>query len=389
MSDTPPSLIESPTTSFTNRARPLAMDVAHELSNVLGCLTILPDVMMRHIPPDSPLRRDLMEMRRAVQRLDDLATHLSLLSSDRTHLGPLNLGDLVRVTLAKDPLRLILQDCPSVLTDFRFEDGLPPIQGSADWIPVILRNLVRNALDAMAGGGRLSVSAAFRRLSADHAGLDRVPGGDYAVLSVGDSGPLLTPEQRASLFEPYFSQMVLARPSGGGLALMVVRRLVRRQGGFVDVRSDPAGSFFDVYFPVIRDAVIRPESPASVKRPRLLIVDDRRDQRELFGRLLENAGHEVVTVASESEALEALARQAADIVLLDISLRKQHDGFDLYRTLRARWPGQKVIFVSGHGREEYAETLPDLMEAPFLKKPFSAKTLLATVQDLLASAGPR
>jgi hypothetical protein len=58
---------------------------------------------------------------------------------------------------------------------------------------------------------------------------------------------------------------------------MVVRRLVRRQGGFVDVRSAAGGSFFDVYFPVIRDAVIRPESPAAAKRSRLLIVDDRRD----------------------------------------------------------------------------------------------------------------
>lgn len=120
-----------------------------------------------------------------------------------------------------------------------------------------------------------------------------------------------------------------------------------------------------------------------------MIVDDRRDQRELFGRLLENAGHDVVTVANESEALEALARQNADVVLLDISLRKQHDGLDLYQTLRARWPGQKVVFVSGHGREEYAEALPDLMEAPFLKKPFTAKTLLATVDDLLAASDPR
>lgn len=389
MSDTTPSLIETQSASFTTRARPLAMDVAHELSNVLGCLTILPDVMMRHIPADSPLRRDLVEMRRAVQRLDDLATHLSLLSSDRTNIGPLNLGDLVRVTLAKEPLRQILQDCPSVRSDFQFEEGIPPIQGSADWIPVILRNLARNALDAMIGGGRLSVAVLFRRLSADHPGLDRVPGGDYVVLSVGDSGPLLTADQRASLFEPYFSQMVLARPSGGGLALMVVRRLVRRQGGFVDVRSGPGGSFFDVYFPALRDSVQKPEPPPVPRRSRLVIVDDRRDQRELFGRLLENAGHDVVTVANESEALEALARQNADVVLLDISLRKQHDGLDLYQTLRARWPGQKVVFVSGHGREEYAEALPDLMEAPFLKKPFTAKTLLATVDDLLAASDPR
>lgn len=365
-------------------AQPLALDVAHELSNVLGCLTILPGIMQRQMPRDSALHRDLAELQRAVQRLGDLATQLSLLTGERSPEEKVDLALILRECLNAEPLAGMLSQNPALGVNLQVEENLPAVRGSLEWVPIIFRNLARAAIEAMPDGGRLTVSLSFRRLASDLPGLDRVPAGDYAVLSVGDTGQALSPEQCAMLFEPYLSPSLFPRSAVVRLGLMVVRRLVRRQKGVLSVRSGAEGTFFDTYFPVWRKGAAPTTFTTKTGTPRLMVVEDRQEQRDLFARLLEKAGYAVATAAGDSEALAALGHNPADLVLLDISLRKQRDGLDLYRRLRSQWPGQRILFMSGHDREEYAGMLPELLEARFLRKPFNGQTLLATVEACLA-----
>jgi signal transduction histidine kinase len=100
-----------------------------------------------------------------------------------------------------------------------------------------LVNLIRNALDAAAGSGRVAVAAA-----ADDGA---------AVLTVADPGPGMTPEQKARLFAPGFT----TKPHGSGLGLTIVERIVNEHGGVIHVRSEPGlGTTFTIRLPLNREA---------------------------------------------------------------------------------------------------------------------------------------
>ncbi|HEU4764193.1 MAG TPA: ATP-binding protein [Candidatus Eisenbacteria bacterium] len=100
-----------------------------------------------------------------------------------------------------------------------------------------LVNLVRNGLDATAGGGRVLVGAATEDST--------------AVITVADDGPGLSREQRARLFTPGFT----TKPEGSGLGLVIVERIVNDHGGTIDVRTAPGqGTTFTLRLPLKREA---------------------------------------------------------------------------------------------------------------------------------------
>ncbi|HTM00853.1 MAG TPA: ATP-binding protein [Candidatus Omnitrophota bacterium] len=100
-----------------------------------------------------------------------------------------------------------------------------------------LVNLIRNGLDATAGGGRVLVGAAAQERR--------------AVITVADDGPGLSQEQRARLFTPGFT----TKPEGSGLGLTIVERIVNDHGGTIDVRSAPGqGTTFTIRLPLQREA---------------------------------------------------------------------------------------------------------------------------------------
>lgn len=359
--------------------RSFTAEVAHEISNHLGCLVILPDLLLEKLAGDSPLRADLLEMRRAAKRIDELAEHLALLSLEDTPRGPIGLNAPVRAAMESESIQGVLAGCESVEIVPRFDDLLPAVRGSGEWITVMARNLFRHAMAASAPRGRVEIETASVTLDEDLIGWETIPAGEYARLTVSDTGGPLNPEQRERIFEPYFSMTVLGRRSISGLGLSVVRRLAKKQGAFLDVRSGPKGTSFDAHFPALPGDAQR-SVPAATRSNRVLIVDDREDQRQLFARILKSAGYQTLTAGNGSEALEHMLRRPADLVLLDISLRKDRDGLDLLAKILARDPDQKVLLVSGHPRDTYADALAQLESRPFIKKPFRAEDLLAMVR---------
>lgn len=358
--------------------RSLTADVAHEISNQLGCLVLLPDLILENLPPDSPLADDMRQIRRAAQRIDELATHLSLLSLDRDERTTLNLNIPVRGAVGA--FAPYLSDHPQTAVTTTLEEILPPVQGSAEWIGVMTANLLRNALDANAHGP-IAVATAVKNLSEDLDGWERVPQGAYAVLSVADAGPDLSPVHRAKLFEPYYTANALGRRSMSGLGMAVVRQLARRQGAFLDVRRENDRTKIDIYFPTTPFAGTGDQRPP--ENDRVLVVDDREEQRNVIARILKSQGYRVSTLAGGADAVTFLEGPGADLVILDISLRRDREGLDLHAQIRSRWPSQRILLISGHPREAYADVLGRAGDCPFLKKPFRAEELLAAAGNLL------
>jgi len=117
-----------------------------------------------------------------------------------------------------------------------FEAGLPRAQAVGAEVNQVWMNLIDNALDAVGQGGHVDVSASRE--------MDRV------VVKVTDDGPGIPPEVRGRIFDPFFTTKGVGE--GTGLGLDIVRRLVRRHEGEIDVESRPGRTQFRVSLPVAR-----------------------------------------------------------------------------------------------------------------------------------------
>jgi DNA-binding response OmpR family regulator len=117
---------------------------------------------------------------------------------------------------------------------------------------------------------------------------------------------------------------------------------------------------------------------------RILIVDDEPNIVISLEYLMKREGYEVRCAADGDAALDALAREVPDLVILDVMLPKR-SGFDVCQQIRAdsRWPGLKILMLTAKGRgTEVAKGLRLGADA-YVTKPFSTKDLVAQVRQLL------
>lgn len=124
----------------------------------------------------------------------------------------------------------------------------------------------------------------------------------------------------------------------------------------------------------------------------ILIVEDDPDTALLTGLVLETEGFATVTLASGEEALDYLgqAAEAVKLVLLDLRLKGDIDGFEVCRRLRAdeRTAGLPVVFFTANSTPENRQLAREVGGQGFLAKPFGYEQLLGAVKRALASARP-
>lgn len=121
-------------------------------------------------------------------------------------------------------------------------------------------------------------------------------------------------------------------------------------------------------------------------RKRILIVDDEPNIVLSLEFLMQREGYQVATAADGDTALEALAAQAPDLVILDVMLPKVN-GFDVCRRIKAdpRWKGIRVLILTARGRDTEVSKGLGLGADLYVTKPFSTKELMAQVRELLAA----
>ena len=117
---------------------------------------------------------------------------------------------------------------------------------------------------------------------------------------------------------------------------------------------------------------------------RVMVVDDDADMRLSLQLALEMAGYAVHSAANGREALEAQAREPADIVITDIFM-PEADGFEIIDSLRTRFPGTKIVVISGAGKiskREYLSTAAIIGVDATVQKPFDVEALITTLRAL-------
>ncbi len=224
----------------------LAGGIAHDFNNVLGAILNIAELMLQDADPAQPHYADLEEIRKAAERAGDLTRQLLAFARQQTiHPVKLDLNPTVAGLLAM-VRRLIGENIamacrPSPEPEMVWMD---PSQ-----IDQILVNLCVNARDAIANDGQIAIETGHAHFAEPDLALhpERSPG-DYAWLSVSDTGCGMDAETRERLFEPFFTTK--EKGQGTGLGLATVYGIVKQNKGFIDVQSEVGrGSVFRIYLP--------------------------------------------------------------------------------------------------------------------------------------------
>jgi CheY-like chemotaxis protein len=273
---------------------------------------------------------------------------------------------------------------PNIHVAVTFSPEVPPIRVDPNQLELALLNLALNARDAMAEGGKLSISAAREQAPADLTGN---ASGDFVCISVSDTGDGMDETTLKRAAEPFYTTKGVGK--GTGLGLSMVHGLTAQSGGAMRLFSRLGeGTTVKLWFPVAAAhegaRAKHIESAPKRSRPcRILLVDDDPLVLASTAAMLEDDGHSVATADSGRHALEALRVQVVDIVITDQAMPEM-TGIDLARNVRRIWPSLPVILVSGH------PNLPasDELRVPCLAKPFHPAALQALIAGLIDPAPP-
>ncbi|HEV7641905.1 MAG TPA: PAS domain S-box protein [Gaiellaceae bacterium] len=351
----------------------LAGGVAHDFNNLLTAINGYSDLALAELNGEpTSTHRFVQEIRRAGERAAELTRQL-LTFSRRQVLEPevIDINDVVNSYLSMLG-RLVGED---IAIAANLADSLPMVHADPGQLGQVLLNLVVNARDAMPDGGRLSIET-----RASH-----VADGLRVVLSVSDSGHGMEPETVEHIFEPFFTTKEQGK--GTGLGLSTVYGIVEQSGGKVEVESAPGeGSTFTVYLPPtakMPNAPAKPESkPAAGAGECVLVVEDDSAVRGLVEEMLTVAGYAVIVAATPSEAIAFAEGRAIDAVITDVVMPEMN-GQRLAEHLHQLRPGVPVLFTSGYAGDIIeARGLVEASDA-FVRKPYSASTLIEKLQALL------
>lgn len=231
----------------------LAGGVAHDFNNILGSI-INYNFILRDMTPGDPAYLDIVDKSYSLAYRASQITR-SLLTYSRhqvINLRPLKINSIL--INVEQLLRPLIGEYIKLLT---FTDDDPVIMADENKLVQCLLNLASNARDAMPAEGTLTIETEIIEINAGFI-LSRGFGipGQYAVMSVTDTGTGMDEATRLKIFEPFFTTKEVGK--GTGLGLSMVFGIIKQHEGFIDVYSNPGhGSTFKLYFPLIKEDIER------------------------------------------------------------------------------------------------------------------------------------
>ncbi|WP_148294320.1 ATP-binding protein, partial [Azospirillum sp. B506] len=366
----------------------LAGGVAHDFNNLLTAMIGFCDLLLlRHKPGDQSFS-DIMQIKQNANRAANLVRQLLAFSRQQT-LQPrvINVTDVL-AELANLLRRLIGENIELKMIHGR-ELGL--VKVDQNQLEQVIINLVVNARDAMAGGGKLTINTTnYGVTQPERREHETIPPGSYVSIEVIDTGCGIARENLQRIFEPFYTTKEVG--SGTGLGLSTVYGIVRQTGGFVLVDSAVGeGTTFTILLPH-HQGELRPVDTAEPRERRgsdltgsgtILLVEDEDAVRVFSARALRNKGYQVLEAKNGEAALQQIETNGAsiDLLITDVVM-PQMDGPTLARHVRQLRPEMRVIFISGYAEDRLGE-IDGVEVAHFLPKPFSLKQLASKVKEVI------
>jgi two-component system, cell cycle sensor histidine kinase and response regulator CckA len=363
----------------------LAGGIAHDFNNMIGAIIGWADLGTEETDPGSRIHRHFEKVRQQADRAAALTKQL-LAFARRQILEPRSI-DLNQVTV--EALSLLENVIGSnIEIGASLAPDLAIVRADPVQIEQVLMNLCINARDAMPDGGSLKVETC--NIILDHAFCTLEPQarpGDYAVLSVTDTGTGMDRATLDRIFEPFFTTKELGK--GTGLGLATVYGIVTQHGGFMQVSSElGSGTTFRAYFPASTEAprteVACDADPMRRGSETILIAEDHEALRQVAHETLARLGYHVISAVDGEEAVHKFVANSrrVDLALLDVMLPKL-SGTEVFARIREENPELPVILSTGYSPDISQLDRVRQRGLPILQKPYSPHELARRVRETL------
>lgn len=229
----------------------LAGGIAHDFNNILSTIMGYSEFLLMKMKEGDPLRKGVMEIASAGEKGAELVRNILVFSrKEEANYIPQDLNDII-VTV-KDTLLFLIGEDIEVTVNL-INNKLMVLADTIQMEQVLL-NLATNARDAMPGGGTITVGTELVRLDEDFLKpFDLCKPGEYALITVTDSGTGMDEKTREKVFEPFFTTKDVGE--GTGLGLSMVYGIIKRHNGCIDLCSEAgAGTTVKIYLPIVEAA---------------------------------------------------------------------------------------------------------------------------------------
>ena len=368
----------------------LAGGIAHDFNNILHImLGNCRHARENKLQDPEVVMHCLDEIEYGGQRATRLIEQILTFSrASETTFQPIEVTQLLR-----DVVQFLRGSLPANV-DISLE--VPPfdfvVNGDVTQLHQLVTNLCTNAYQAIGlatgsitlGVTQQSITDSFPILSGT------LTAGDFVVIQVSDTGSGIDPENLERIFDPFFTTKDVGE--GTGLGLSIVHGVVHSMGGAINIHSNPGqGTTVSVYIPATKEAVT-PTEPEGVERRedhsgvpfRILLVDDETAITNMLTRSLGKRGCTITTYNAPLEAIEALPKHKAegnpfDIAICDLTMPKMN-GIALSGHIAAHFPNLPILLATGMLDEAQFNDIPSELFVEVLRKPFSTRSLLATIE---------
>lgn len=366
----------------------LAGGIAHDFNNILTGILGFTELAEIELPDDHAAKNELMEIRSAGLRAQDLVAQILTFSRQ----GDPQLIPVDIATPVGDALKLFRASAPATI---QIERNLVSgtILGDSTQIHQVVLNLCTNALHAM-GGKQGTLTVAVEPVVVDDRTASEIPNlkpGRHMRLLVSDTGHGMEQQTISRIFDPFFTTK---KPGEGtGLGLAMVQGIVHTHSGAMSVSSETGkGTTFELYFPLST----RPRPETDAEEPtkpgngeEILVVDDEQSVGTFAATRLQQFNYSVTVFRDPREALEAFRNGATkfDAVVTDLTM-PHITGIELIGKLRETSPGIPAIIISGYNKNLAATKLSPIPGATVLMKPFTGEELARSLHLLLRESQP-
>jgi PAS domain S-box-containing protein len=330
----------------------LAGGIAHDFNNILT--GILGNVSLAQMFLDETHKsyKPLCYAEKAALRAAELATQLLTFAKGGAPVKkPLSLAESI-----KESVSLALRGA-NVNCVVRVAEDLHAVEADAGQMSQVFHNIIINAVQAMPGGGTLTIGAENVTLAAGNQ--LALPQGACVRVTFADEGCGMAQEMQHKIFDPYYT----TKSGGSGLGLASVHSIVRKHDGHIGVRSAVgSGTVFTLHLPSIGAAI----TPAASAEPSLaggteakgkvLVMDDEALIRNLATQLLQHLGYGVTSCANGEEAVTlygAAMRSGAPFLaaIIDLTIPGGMGGKEAAQRILAIDPAARLIVSSGYSSD--------------------------------------